>query len=136
MDSSLKGETDLRVFDNVHLPRYSLVWPSTPAFDSFEAPLDILATVLADGKSSRLYQSLVYKKQIAKDVSVYNYAREIAGEFSVEVTGNSEGCLPEIQDVLEAELFKIKDEDILDEELQKGTLKLQQLILDMQLTKF
>lgn len=120
MDSSLKGETDLRVFDNVHLPRYSLVWPSTPAFDSFEAPLDILATVLADGKSSRLYQSLVYKKQIAKDVSVYNYAREIAGEFSVEVTGNSEDCLPEIQDVLEAELFKIKDEDILEEELQRA----------------
>lgn len=129
MDSSLKGETDLRIFDNVHLPKYSLVWPSTSAFDKFEAPLDLLATVLADGKSSRLYQSLVYEKQIAKEVSVYNYAREIAGEFSIEVIANSAESLLEIKDVVEDELFKIKDKYILDEELQRAKNRVESLHL-------
>ena len=57
MDSPLKGEVGLTMRDKVQLPRLSLVWPVGLMFDDDEAPLDVLATVLADGKSSRLYRS-------------------------------------------------------------------------------
>ena len=110
MDSSLRGEVRLTISDKVQLPRLYLVWPSCPMFDEDEAPLDIVATVLGDGKSSRLYKSLVYDKQIATDVSVGNYSQEIAGEFHIEVTASPGHTLDENQEVVEAELERIRRE--------------------------
>ena len=49
----------------MQLPRLYLVWPAPPLFDPDEAPLDVLAVLLGEGKSSRLHRSLVYEKQIA-----------------------------------------------------------------------
>ena len=53
MASTLSSETRLDFHDKVQLPRLYLVWPSTPAFDEDEAALDVLGTVLADGRSSQ-----------------------------------------------------------------------------------
>ena len=41
--------------------------------------LDLASSVLADGKTSRLYKRLVYDDQIATDVNAYVDMREIAG---------------------------------------------------------
>ena len=46
--------------------------------------LDLLASVLASGKTSRLYKRLVYDDQIATDVSAFQWSREIAGLFVVQ----------------------------------------------------
>ncbi len=120
MASTLTSDTRLDFHDNVQLPRLYLVWPSTPAFDMDEAPLDVLATVLADGKSSRLYRTLVYEKQIARSVSVYNHAMEVAGEFNVQVTASPGHGLEEIQAVVEQELDRIRSEPLSDRELQRA----------------
>jgi zinc protease len=87
--------------------------------DSFA--LSLLANILTAGKSSRLYQSLVYEKQLAL---------EIGGEYS-GVTTNPElfylyGVLhqkkrPEaFEAALYAELERIKQEVITPQELQKA----------------
>ncbi len=110
MASSLTGEVEIEVRDKVQLPRLYLVWPSVPLLDEAEAPLDLLASVLGSGKSSRLYRSLVYEKQIASDVSVSNYSEEIAGEFGIQVTASPGHTLEEIQDVVETELRRIRQE--------------------------
>ena len=60
MDSTLKGEVSLTLHDKVHLPRLYLTWPTYPLFTPEQASLDILSTVLGDGKGSRLYRALVY----------------------------------------------------------------------------
>ena len=120
MASTLSSETRLDFHDKVQLPRLYLVWPSTPAFDEDEAPLDVLGTVLADGKSSRLYRTLVYEKQIARSVSVYNHAMEVAGEFNVQVTASPGHGLDEIQDVVEEELDRIRSEPLSDRELERA----------------
>ena len=120
MASTLSSETRLDFHDKVQLPRLYLVWPSTPAFDEDEAPLDVLGTVLADGKSSRLYRTLVYEKQIARSVSVYNHAMEVAGEFNVQVTASPGHGLDEIQDVVEEELDRIRREPLSDRELERA----------------
>ena len=110
MDSPLSGEVNLTMRDKVQLPRLYLVWPSGPMFDQDEAPLELLAAVLGDGKSSRLYQSLVYENQIARDVSVGNYPQEIAGEFHLSVTANLGHTLEEIQEVVEREIERLRSE--------------------------
>ena len=104
MDSELSGDVSLATRDKVQLPRLYLVWPAGPAFDSQEPALEMLAAVLGDGKSSRLHKRLVYERQIARDVSVYHYAQEIAGEFFIQVTANPGQSLADIESIVNEEL--------------------------------
>ena len=120
MDSSLTGEVRVTMRDKVQLSRLYLVWPSYPTFDTDEAPLDVLATVLGDGKSSRLYRSLVYEKQIARDVGVGSYAQEIAGEFHIQATASPGHTLEEIQEVVEAELDRVRREPPTEQEISRA----------------
>ena len=119
MDSTLRGEVRLDLRDRVQLPRLYLVWPAPPLFDPDEAPLDVLAVLLGEGKSSRLHRSLVYEKQIARDVSVGSDGQEIAGEFDVMVTANPGHSLEEIQDVVEEELDRVRKEPPSEREIQR-----------------
>ena len=119
MDSTLTGEVRLDLRDRVQLPRLYLVWPAPPMFDPDEAPLDVLAAILGEGKSSRLHRSLVYEKQIARDVSVGSEGQEIAGEFDVMVTANPGHSLEEIQDVVEEELDRVRREPPTEREVER-----------------
>lgn len=77
----------VRIEDRVPQPRLQFVYPVPQHFSPEEAPLDYAASILGQGKTSRLYRSLVRDQQLASSVVVYNAAREIAGEFHVIVTG-------------------------------------------------
>src|SRR5687767_14751926 len=53
--------------DRVAFPRLYLVWPTMPAYHKDEPAMDVLANILGGGgKSSRLYRTLVYDRQIAQ----------------------------------------------------------------------
>ncbi len=125
MASPLAGEVDLVLRDRVRLPRLYLVWPSVALLDDAEAPLELLAAVLGSGKSSRLYRSLVYDKQIASDVSVSNYSEEIAGEFGIQVTASPGHTLEEIQDVVESELRQVRQEPPSEREVARAKNRLE-----------
>lgn len=51
---------------NVPLPAGALTWLIPSARSDDAEPLEIAATILSDGDSSRLYQSLVYRQQLAQ----------------------------------------------------------------------
>ena len=104
MDSPLVGESRLDMRDKVQLPRLSLVWPTGPMFGPDEAALDLMASILGDGKTSRLYRELVYERQIARDVMAAHYTREIAGEFIIQITGNPGQSLNELQEIVDSQL--------------------------------
>jgi zinc protease len=55
----LASSVDVRLHDRVELDRIYLAWPSIPHFHADDAPLTLLADVLARGRSSRLYRKLV-----------------------------------------------------------------------------
>jgi zinc protease len=54
--------------DAVQLPRLYMVWHAAPRFTQDEAVLDILASILSNGRGSRLQNNLVYDKQLAQTV--------------------------------------------------------------------
>ncbi len=120
MDSSLSGEVGMTVPDSVQLPRLVLTWPTSPAFGADDAPLETLAMVLGEGKSSRLYRSLVYEKQIARQVSVGNYTQEISGEFHVQVTASPGHELEESREVVDEELERLRREPPSDQEMNRA----------------
>jgi zinc protease len=68
---------------NVPLPAVGLTWLIPPAQNDDTEALQVASTILSDGDSSRLYQSLVYKKQLAQSANANSDTREDTGLFTV-----------------------------------------------------
>jgi zinc protease len=83
---ALGGQRRGLIEDDVRLARIYFA-SRIPAFGQrLWYAADLLATVLATGKSSRLYRDLVYERQIAQDVGAYVNPLEAVGDFSVVAT--------------------------------------------------
>lgn len=103
----LDGVRRVVVEDNVSLPRIYLIWHSPAQYAPGDAEFDLLSNILSDGKTSRLYKSLVYEKQVAQDVSAFQDSNELGSTFNVIVTVR-EGVSPEaVEKEVDAELRKI-----------------------------
>ena len=103
--------------DKVSLPKLYMVWPAPPQFTDGEAEMLLLSNVLASGKTSRLYKSLVYEKQIAQDVNAYINPCEISGTFNIEVTAKEGHSLQEIEVAVDSILQDILKNGITQPEL-------------------
>lgn len=106
--------------DRVALPRLYLVWPTIPAYDKDEPATDVLANILGGGKSSRLYKTLVYDRQIAQNVFANNGSQEIAGRFQIVATARPGKKLEELESLINAEIDKIKKEGVTQEEVDRS----------------
>jgi zinc protease len=79
-------DTVLVLEDRVQLPRLYYTWHGVKAFSTDDAALDAVADVIAGGKSSRLYRTLVYEKQLAQDVRMSNQSQKLDGMIQLVVT--------------------------------------------------
>jgi zinc protease len=105
--------------ERVPLARIYQIW-NVPQFGSADVDyLRLVASCLGDGKTSRLYKRLVYDDQIASDVSVYVDAREIAGQFVVQVTAAPGHNLTEIDKAANEETARFLKDGPTPEELQR-----------------
>ena len=105
--------------DRVPLPRIYMVW-NVPEFGSADADyLDLVRSCLGEGKTSRLYKRLIYDDQIASDVAVYNDAREIGGQFYIQVTARPGHGVDELEKEINEELSRFLKEGPTPEELQR-----------------
>ncbi len=114
-------EREIRVTmqDQVTLPRLYMVWHSVPEYSADDAALDVLAAILAQGKTSRLYRALVYDGQIAQDVSAGNNSRELTGTLQITATPKRGASLESIEAIINRELARIVAEPPSREEVDK-----------------
>jgi zinc protease len=91
------SEQRLLLEDRVELPRLYLSWHSPALFGEDDAELDLVAEVLASGKTSRLYRTLVYETRIATEIAASQNSREIGGYFQVIATAAPGHTLAELQ---------------------------------------
>lgn len=106
--------------DNVQLSRIYLAWHTDSAFNSDDAALDILSEVLSSGKSSRLFKSLVFDKQIAQDISSFQYSAKLAGSFIIASTAKPETDLDTIKNEIFECVNKLINEGLKEEELLRA----------------
>jgi zinc protease len=116
----LAKDTFMVMEDRVQLPRAFYDWPTVRIFDKDDAPLDILASVLARGKNSRLYKRLVFDMQVAQQVFASQQQSKLAGRFEIDITPKPGQSLAAIDKVLQEELNKIMSEPITERELQRA----------------
>ncbi|HSK18335.1 MAG TPA: pitrilysin family protein [Longimicrobiales bacterium] len=90
--------------DDVSLPRIYIAWHSPAVFAAGDAALDTAGAILAHGRASRLYRSLVYEKQLAQSVSAYQGSAVLGSTFRVVVTARPGVSLAVIEQEVRDEL--------------------------------
>jgi zinc protease len=105
--------------DKVQLPRLMMVWLTPPAYHPGSAELDLISSLLTQGKNSRLYKRLVYDLQIAQSVEAYNDTKKLASEFAIIATARPGVTLSQLEKVIQEEINKIKTEAPASRELQR-----------------
>lgn len=88
----------------------------TPIDDKDAYALDVLATILGDGRSSVLYQVLKEQKRLAYSVETGNSTSKDDGIFYISANFEPEKC-KQIQDTIFEEIKKIQTKGITDEQL-------------------
>ncbi|MEO5896132.1 MAG: pitrilysin family protein [Vicinamibacterales bacterium] len=100
----ITAEKRLTVSDTVELPRVYMSWLTPAIFKSGDAEADLAAEILGGGKSSRLYRSLIYNKQIAQAVSATQESLILGSKFTIEVTARPGHTAEELESAINAEL--------------------------------
>ena len=92
--------------DRVPQARIYKVW-NVPEWGSAEADyLSLVSSVLASGKSSRLYKRLVYDDRIATDAQAFVFQKEIGSQFFIFSTAQPGGDLAAVERAIDEELAR------------------------------
>ena len=119
VEPPLGGEVRDTIYDNVQLPlvlhAYRVPAQGTP--DSYA--LEMLATVLATGQSSRMYKEIVDKQQKAVAAGSFPYFLEDPGLFIAYGIANRGIDGKDMENSMQAEIDKVKNDLISEKEFQK-----------------
>jgi zinc protease len=105
---------------NVPLPAIALTYLTVPEKSPDAEPLGVAATILSQGESSRLYQSLIYDQQVAQSADATPDLREDAGLFYFNVIVASGKKPEEAERALMAEIKKLQEAPVAAAELDKA----------------
>ncbi len=117
---ALSGETRLLLEDRVELPRLYLAWRTPALFAEGDAALDVLADLLANGKTSRLYRLLVHERRLALDVSAAQQSRELEGLFQMAATAAPGRSLADIDALMTETLQAVAADGPSQDELSRA----------------
>jgi zinc protease len=117
---SITSERRVVVPDRVELPRVYMGWLTPPAYQAGDAELTVLGQILAGGKSSRLYKSLVYERQIAQEAHAAQYANALTSIFVIDVTARPGHTSRELEEAVDAELKALRDSGPSEREVERA----------------
>ncbi|MGB9236469.1 MAG: pitrilysin family protein [Terriglobales bacterium] len=107
---AITSEPRATVTDQVELPRVYIGWITPPVFKPGDAESDLFSVILAKGKSSRLYKSLVYEKQIAQDVAASVEETQLGSIFELQVTAKPGVKSEDLEKAIDAEMDKLRQD--------------------------
>ncbi len=116
---TLDGVKRVTYSDDVQFPRLTLVYHSPAQFAGGDAEMDLVADVLASGKSSRLYKRLIIDEKLATEVSAMQSSGYLGSLFYVHVTAREGISLDAIATATDEELARLMSEGPTPEELER-----------------
>jgi zinc protease len=114
------GETRQTLQDRVPQARVYLVWNTPPWGTPEDEQLDLVARVLASGKTSRLYKRLVYDERIATDVTASPGTSEIGSTFYIQANVRPGGDPAAVERAVKAELARFLEKGPTPDELARA----------------
>ena len=116
----ITGERRAVVKDRVELQRVYMAWLTPPIYKPGDADATVTASILGGGRSSRLYKKLVYEKQIAQDVAVYQSSYTLGSVFTIQATARPGHSAEELEKEISAEIETIRTAKADAKELQRA----------------
>ena len=99
-------------------PQVEVRYHTVPFLHADSYALDMLAQIL-NGRTGRLYKSMVEGSEIASGASSQQDSRKIAGAFSFSADTKGDATPAQLEEAWYAQLKKLQDEPVTDHELQK-----------------
>ncbi|SMG29364.1 Predicted Zn-dependent peptidase [Marivirga sericea] len=114
-----KEEVRDTIYDNIQLPAVIQAYhmPAQGTEDSYA--LEMLSTALSGGQSARMYKSLVDEQQKALQVAAIPFSSEDPGLYLLFGLPTIGGDLKELENAMDAEIQKVQEELISDQEFEK-----------------
>lgn len=120
MPVALTDTKSLYFEDNfAKLPEIRMTFPSVQALHKDEVALDVLAQILAGGKSSALYTEIVSVRKLAPNVSAFHNSMEVAGEFVIRVRAKAGKDLDDVRTGIEAAMQRFEKEGVNPDDLAR-----------------
>jgi zinc protease len=104
----------------VQLPRIYRLYHLPKMGDADWIHADLLTSVLATDKASRLDRALVHEQQIAQDVAAYVLPTEATGILMVQATAREGVAIETIEAAIDAEVARLSVDGITDDELTRA----------------
>lgn len=114
-----KTVTDTFYDPNIQLPMLVLAWRTPGMVEKDAYVLDMISTVLSEGKSSRLYKKMVDEKKQALQVAAFNLPLEDYGGYAIYSLPMGDTSIETLQESIDEEITKLQNENISDREFQK-----------------
>ncbi len=113
----------LMLEDRVELPRVYLLWPSPPLFSADDAALDVAADIIANGRTSRLYRTLIHDRRRAAELGAAQGSRELGSLFQVVATAAPDVPLDELRVAVMTEIARLATDGPTPEELERSRVQ-------------
>ncbi len=111
--------------DRVEFPKLHLAWHSPASYAPGDAELECLATILAEGPSSRLERRLVLDTRLAQEVDASQQSAELGSVFLIEALAAPDADLERIKREILATLEDIARDGPSAEELARAKTRLE-----------
>ncbi len=115
-----RGERRVTVVKQAQLPIVMLRYHIGTAADPDDTPLDVLSTILTNGRSSRLYSRLVDREQLALNVGANSQPGFDPGQFIFFLNPRAGVDPATAEKALLEEVEKLRTADVSDDELRKA----------------
>jgi predicted Zn-dependent peptidase len=118
--TSVNQQIDAKFHDsNIQTPMMVLAYKTPPANSRDAMVLDLISSILSDGKSSRLSKKLVDDKKMALFIGAFNYALKNSGMYLVYGLPMGEVTLDDLAKEIDEEIKKLQNELLSDRDYQK-----------------
>ena len=102
------------------VPRLDLVWTGVRHYTDEEAAGDVLAAVLGGGKTSRLYRSLVFDRQVASSADAENATYGLGGWFQISAEAKEGVAAKDLLPLVQAAVEDLKNDGPTVEEVERA----------------
>ncbi|MEM7409079.1 MAG: pitrilysin family protein [Myxococcota bacterium] len=119
------GERRSTVHFDLRSPVLAAAWHAPPTGHEDGEALDVLSQILSDGRSSRLYKSLVHEAEIALSASGGYWEMIDAGAFLALAGVRPGEDIDEVERLFFAEIDKLRDAPVTEAELAKAKRQLE-----------
>jgi zinc protease len=109
--------------DRVELSRLYLAWTSPRLFAHGDAELDLVADLLANGRTSRLYNRLIHDRRIAVELAAGQTSRELGGTFQIVASAAPGHTLDELEAAIYDEIGRFAKEGPTADEVARGRIQ-------------